>query len=156
MKIMFLISALSVMVFTSCSKQGVSSNTAGSSTVAIVPASAVPSVITSAFARDFSGATEVEWHKSSSSFSVEFNHSNERHSAGFDDSGHQTSHSVTCFDGAVPAAVLNAFRQQFPDDIVYEWKLTTEGNWKAHFNRNGVKYEATLSPSGTVIKFEKA
>lgn len=157
MKNTILIAAITAITFTACSKSGVSNNSSGTEAITVIPASAVPAPATAAFARDFSGATEAEWHKSSSgTFTVQFNQSAERHDASFDDSGHQTSHSVICFDGAVPAAVLNAFRQQFPTDNVYEWKLANDGTWKAHFNRNGVKYEATFSASGTLLKFEQS
>jgi hypothetical protein len=112
--------------------------------------------VISSFNSSFSGATEVEWQRHSSSFEAQFNHSSQRHSAGFDDSGHQSSHSILCLDGPVPPAVLTAFRQNFPTDNVYEWKLRNDGTWRAHFMRGSVKWEATFSASGTLIKVEKA
>jgi hypothetical protein len=39
---------------------------------------------------------------------------------------------------------------------VYEWKLTNAGEWKAHFMRGSVKYEATFSAAGVLIKFDQA
>jgi hypothetical protein len=36
------------------------------------------------------------------------------------------------------------FQQRFPTDNVYEWKLTNAGEWKAHFMRGTIKYEATV------------
>ncbi|MFN8290668.1 MAG: hypothetical protein U0U70_10450 [Chitinophagaceae bacterium] len=157
MKIMMLLSAFAVLSVMACSKSGVGASS-GNDSITVLPASSVPAPVTAALARDFSGATEVEWHKRSGSatFSAQFNQSGERHEAGFDDSGHQQSHSIICFDGAVPAAVLDAFRQRFPNDNVYEWKLANDGTWKAHFLRSGVKYEATFSASGTLIKFEQS
>jgi hypothetical protein len=52
--------------------------------------------------------------------------------------------------------VLDAFRQRFTADYVYEWKLRNDGTWKAHFMRGTIKYEATYSATGTLIKFELA
>lgn len=158
MKNTVLIAAITALIFTACSKSGVEKSTSANTAITVIPSSSIPAPVTSALARDFSGATEVEWHKSSSStnFTAQFNHANERHDASFDDSGHQQSHSVISIGNAVPAAVLNAFRQQFPNDNVYEWKLTNDGTWKAHFLRNGVKFEATFSASGALLKFEQS
>ncbi len=155
MKNTIILAAFSALFFTSCSKSGVEDNGTGSTTV--VDASAVPQASRTAFSNDFSGATGVEWQRnSSSSFTVQFNHSSQRHSAGYDDSGHQSSHSIICLDAPVPQIVLDAFRQRFPTDNVYEWKLRSDGTWKAHFMRGTVKYEATYTASGSLLKFERA
>jgi hypothetical protein len=119
--------------------------------------SAVLQAARTALATNFSGATAIEWQRySSSSFEAQFNHSSSRHSAGFDDNGNQRSHSIQCSDGPVPEVVINAFRQRFPTDNVYEWKLRNDGTWKAHFMRGADKYEATYNTSGTLLKFEKS
>ncbi|MGB3008618.1 MAG: hypothetical protein WBC06_19030, partial [Chitinophagaceae bacterium] len=126
-------------------------------TANIVAATAVPQTVTTALATNFPGAAEIEWQKSSSSsFTSQFNQSSQRHSATFDDSGHQSSHSVICLEAPVPKIVLDAFRQRFPTDNVYEWKLRNDGTWKAHFMRGAIKYEATYSSTGSLIKFEQA
>jgi hypothetical protein len=139
----------------SCSKSAVESNTSGSANV--IDASAVPVAARTALNNNFSGATEIEWQRrSSSSFVAQFNHSSQRHEAGFDDSGHQSSHSVICLDAPVPAVVLDAFRLRFPTDNVYEWKLRNDGTWKAHFMRGTLKYEATYTATGTLLKFEQS
>ncbi|MCX6317320.1 MAG: hypothetical protein NTW29_08515 [Bacteroidetes bacterium] len=156
MKNFLLVSVLSTALLVSCSKSATNDNSAGGSTV-IVPASAVPGTTRTALTTNFPGATEIEWQRnSSSSFTSQFNQNSQRHSAGFDDNGHQSSHSVICLDAPVPSVVLDAFRANFPADSVYEWNLRNDGTWKAHIMRNGVKYEATLSATGTVLKFERS
>jgi hypothetical protein len=50
--------------------------------------------------------------------------------------------------------VLNAFRAKYPNDNVYEWSLKNDGSWKAHFNRNTVKWEVLFSATGAFIKEE--
>lgn len=162
MKNKILFAAITLITFASCTKQGVdnnggTANVTGTGNTTVVPAATVPSATTTAFANEFSGATGVEWQRNSSSnFTVEFNHSSQRHSAGYDDNGHRSSHSIICIDGPVPQAVLDAFRQQFPTDNVYEWKLRNDGTWRAHIMRGAVKYEATFSATGSLIKFERS
>lgn len=155
MKSKIILSFLTVLTLASCSKEAVNQNDSG--TVTVVSASAVPASTTAAFAAEFAGATAVEWSRnSSSSFTVQFNQSSQRHSAGYDDNGHRSSHSVICTDGPVPQVILDAFRQLYPGDMVYEWKLRNDGTWKAHIMRGTVKYEATFSASGSLLKFEKS
>lgn len=142
--------------FIACTKSATDDNT-GSGSTAVISSSAVPAATTTAFSNEFTGASSVEWQRNShSSFTVQFNHSSQRHSAGYDDNGHRSSHSIICTDGPVPQAVLDAFRQQFPTDNVYEWKLRNDGTWKAHIMRGAIKYEATFSASGSLIKFERS
>lgn len=146
-----------VVIFSSCSKSDVTPNTNTTTTANVVPASSVPSAARSTFSSNFSGATEIEWqHNSSHDFSVQFNLSAQRHEAHFDDNGSQSSHSLVCLEAPVPSVVLDAFRVRFPTDNAYEWKLANDGTWKAHFMRGAVKYEATYSATGTLIKFEQA
>lgn len=155
MKSKIILTFATVLTLAACSKEGVNQNAGG--TVTIVSADAVPARTTSAFTAEFSGATAVEWSRnSSSSFTVQFNHSSQRHSAGYDDNGHRSSHSIICTDGPVPQVVLDAFRQLYPGDVVYEWSLRNDGNWRAHIMRGTVKYEATFSASGSLLKFEKS
>ncbi len=157
MKNAIVIAFISSTLFISCSKTGIPENggTAGNTTV--VSSTAVPAATTTSFSNEFSGSTGVEWQRnSSSSFTVQFNFSSQRHSAGYDDNGHRSSHSVICTDGPVPQVVLDAFRSLYPADNVYEWKLRNDGTWKAHIMRGTVKYEATFSASGTLIKFERS
>jgi hypothetical protein len=153
MKLLAFAAIFSVLAFTSCTKDTpVAANNANAITV--VPQSAVPAGIVAALNSSFAGATEVEWHKSNNHFEVEFNHQGQRHSCGFDDSGHQNSHSVSCATAVVPAVGLNAFRAKYPNDNVYEWSLKNDGSWKAHFNRNTVKWEVLFSATGAFIKEE--
>ena len=156
MKKNIIVAAVAALSFAACSKSS-SLDDNGGGNANVVDASAVPSATITAFNTEFSGASGVEWQRnSSSSFTVQFNHSSQRHSAGYDDGGHRSSHSIICLDGPVPQVVLDAFRLRFPTDNVYEWKLTNEGTWKAHFMRGGVKYEATYTATGTLLKFERA
>ena len=159
MKNAIVLGFITAALFTSCSKTGITQNGAGTGTgtSTVVSSTAVPSATTTSFTNEFSGATSVEWQRNSSnSFTVQFNFSSQRHSAGYDDNGHRSSHSVICTDGPVPQVVLDAFRSRYPADNVYEWKLRNDGTWKAHIMRGTVKYEATFSASGTLIKFERS
>ena len=155
MKNILLLPVLGLFTLASCSKSSIDDNGGGSANV--VDAAAVPQATRTAFTTEFSGSTGVEWQRnSSSSFTVQFNQSSLRHSAGYDDNGHRSSHSVICLDGEVPQPVLDAFRQRFPTDNVYEWKLMSDGNWKPHFMRGTIKYEAIFTPTGGFVKFEQA
>lgn len=158
MKLLVSAAICSLLAFTACQKEDTSAATPATPTnpqaITIVPPSAVPAAIVTSFNASFAGATEVEWHKSSNLFEVEFNHLGQRHDCSFDDNGHQTSHSISCTTSAVPAVVLNAFRARYPNDNVYEWSLKGDGSWQAHFYRNTVKWEASFSASGTFIKEE--
>lgn len=155
MKKIIILLFFSAFILSACSKSTVDDN--GSGTAVIVASSAVPQATVTAFSTDFNGATGVEWQRnSSSSFTVQFNQSSQRHDVGYDDNGHRSSHSIICLDGPVPQVVLDAFRLRFPTDNVYEWNLRNDGTWKAHFMRSGVKYEATYSAAGAMLKFERA
>lgn len=122
----------------------------------------VPAGVVNTFTARFPAATQVEWFSVSSSNSssreieVEFNHSNQRHEARFDDNGTEKHHSITCFDAPVPQVILAAFRATHPNDTIYEWNLRNDGTWKAHFMRGTVKWEATYSATGALIKEEQA
>lgn len=154
MKSKFLALALLVFIFSSCKKSGVSSSATDNGTV--VASSSVPSQVISSFNSSFSGATEVEWrHHSNDDFSSDFNLSGQRHRARFDDKGHQSNHEVICL-AAVPQTVLDAFKTKFPGEVVFEWKLTSDGNWKAHYMKGTVKWEATFSAAGALLKNEMA
>ncbi len=148
------LAAFTFLFLASCKKADVTNASNPAEAINVIPQSAVPAPVVTAFTARFAGATEVEWHRNSSLFQVEFNHSSRRHSASFDDNGHHNEDHITCMSGAVPAVVLAAFRTRNPNDSVYEWKLTSDGKWKAHFNRNGVKWETTFSATGTFISEE--
>jgi hypothetical protein len=55
-----------------------------------------------------------------------------------------------------PQAVLSAFVANFGNVAVREWKLRSDGTWRAHFTRNGVAWEATFTSNGTLVKSEPA
>ena len=151
-KIMFIL--LSSFTLFAC-KKNVTSVTTNTGTITVTPESAVPTAVISSFNASFSTATEREWqHNPDDSFTCQFNMDHQRHEAHFDDKGHESSHSVICTDAAVPALVLESFRQGFSADNVYEWNLTNENTWKAHFMRSAVKWEVTFSNDGIMLKSE--
>lgn len=147
---------IGLMILTSCSKSAQDLLIPGGGSATIIPASSVPAAVKTSFDNSFSGATEIEWQHSSNSFTSQFNLSGQRHEASFDDNGHQSSHSIICMSATVPQVVLDAFRQKFPNDSVFEWKQTSTGDWKAHFMRGSVKWEATFSTAGVFISVEQA
>ena len=156
MKKIIFIAAISTLFISACTKSAVESNN-GSNINSVVDASAGPLATKTSFSNEFIGASGIEWQRNSSnSFTVQFNQSNQRHDACYDDSGHRSSHSIICINAPVLQVVLDAFRLRFPTDNVYEWKLNSDNTWKAHFLRSGVKYEATFSATGTLLKFEKS
>jgi hypothetical protein len=55
-----------------------------------------------------------------------------------------------------PTAVLTAFTAKFGNVSVQEWKLRSDGNWRAHFINNGIAWEATFTPAGILVKSEPA
>jgi hypothetical protein len=55
-----------------------------------------------------------------------------------------------------PAAVKSAFIAKFGNLVVREWKLRSDGTWKAHFTYNGRAWEATFTAAGTLVKSEPA
>jgi hypothetical protein len=57
---------------------------------------------------------------------------------------------------SVPPAVLKSLGTNFGNVTVTEWKLRSDGSWRAHFIFNGVAWEATFSSNGTLIKSEPA
>lgn len=56
---------------------------------------------------------------------------------------------------APPAAVLNSFISIFGNVPVRQWKLRSNGDWRAHFMNNGIAWEATFRPDGTLVKSER-
>lgn len=56
---------------------------------------------------------------------------------------------------SVPAAVMNAYKAKFPGAARAEWKKLSNGNFKVQFFRNGVKWEATYTPGGSLVKLER-
>ena len=55
-----------------------------------------------------------------------------------------------------PKAVLNAFVTKFGNVPVSEWKLRSDGTWRAHFMNKGIAWEATFKADGTLVKSERA
>ena len=80
------------------------------------------------------------------------------HGSGNDDSNHGSGNDDNNNGGDhtnnVPDAVLSAFNSLYTDATNIEWKLLTNGNFKAEFFRSAVKWQTTFTPSGTVVKEE--
>lgn len=55
-----------------------------------------------------------------------------------------------------PAAVTSAFRAMFGNVPVRQWKLRSNAQWRAHFTRNGIAWEATFTSAGVLVKSEPA
>lgn len=56
---------------------------------------------------------------------------------------------------SVPASVMNAYKAKFPGATMAEWKKLSNGTYKVQFYRNGVRWEAIFSASGTLLKLER-
>ena len=54
----------------------------------------------------------------------------------------------------IPAAVLSAFNSRYPDAKSIQWKQLSNGNFKAEFFRGAVKWEATFTAAGDLVKEE--
>jgi hypothetical protein len=55
-----------------------------------------------------------------------------------------------------PPVVLSAFRVMFGNVPVQQWKQRSNNQWRAHFIRNGVAWEATFTSTGVLVKSERA
>ena len=55
-----------------------------------------------------------------------------------------------------PPAVLKSFTALFGSARVMEWKQRSNGQWRAHFIRNGRAWEATFTSAGVLVKSEPA
>ncbi len=154
MKNKILLSVMGFLFLFACKKADDSIESATGQQITVIPQSSVPQAVLNSFTSSFSGATEVEWHKSGSEFESEFHHSSQRHLARFDDNGNKKSHSISCSSGPVPAVVLAAFRATHPTNVVREWKLRNDGTWKAHYFKGTIEWEATYTAAGVLVKDE--
>ncbi len=57
---------------------------------------------------------------------------------------HSVASKTTSVFATPTPAVLTAFKSLFGNAAVREWKLRSNGNWRAHFIRNGRAWEAIL------------
>lgn len=55
---------------------------------------------------------------------------------------------------SVPAAVLSAFNARYPDATNVQWKKQSDGTYKAEFLRGFVRWQATFTPAGVLVKEE--
>jgi len=63
--------------------------------------------------------------------------------------------SIESIKATPPAAVMNSFVSIFGNVPVRQWKLRSDGNWRAHFLRNGIAWEATFTAAGVLVKSER-
>lgn len=81
----------------------------------------------------------------------------------FTDNTTASASSATAAKGGVedknvtpPQAVLNAFKSKFGNVVVRQWKLRSDGTYRAHFTNKGILWEATYKANGTLVKSEPA
>lgn len=55
---------------------------------------------------------------------------------------------------SVPSAVSTAFAARYSDATKVQWKLLSNGNYKAEFYRGTVKWQAIFTPAGVLVKEE--
>jgi len=65
-------------------------------------------------------------------------------------------HNRVTVSATPPVAVQQAFTAIFGNIPVRQWKLRSNGQWRAHFLRNGRAWEATFSSTGVLVKSEPA
>lgn len=53
---------------------------------------------------------------------------------------------------SVPSAVLSAFNTHYPNATQVQWKLLSDGTYKAEFLIGNVKWQAIFTASGTWLK----
>lgn len=54
-----------------------------------------------------------------------------------------------------PPVVVASFTAIFGNVPVRQWKLRSNGQWRAHFLRNGIPWEATFTSTGVLVKSER-
>jgi hypothetical protein len=54
-----------------------------------------------------------------------------------------------------PPVVVASFNAIFGNVPVRQWKLRSNGQWRAHFLRNGIPWEATFTSTGILVKSER-
>ncbi|HEY6915980.1 MAG TPA: hypothetical protein VI413_14980 [Paludibacter sp.] len=57
---------------------------------------------------------------------------------------------------SVPSAVLSAFSTRYPSATQVQWKLLSDGTYKAEFFIGSVKWQAIFTASGTLVKEQHA
>lgn len=77
--------------------------------------------------------------------------SSSKHGSGVEDNPNGGGGNNTT---SVPAAVLTAFNNLYPDATRIQWKKLSDGNFKAEFYRGAVKWQAIFTPAGKLVKQE--
>jgi len=57
---------------------------------------------------------------------------------------------------SVPSSVLSAFNTRYPSATQVQWKLLSDGTYKAEFFVGSVKWQAIFTASGTLVKEQHA
>lgn len=58
--------------------------------------------------------------------------------------------------GQAPQAVQEAFKAKYPNENDPDFELDANGNYEAHFKKEGEKYRADFSPEGKWIETENS
>ncbi|WP_222845773.1 PepSY-like domain-containing protein [Flavilitoribacter nigricans] len=56
----------------------------------------------------------------------------------------------------IPEVVLRTFEQKYPKENSPEWEVDANGNFEAHFKKDGEKYRADFTPAGQWIETENS
>lgn len=54
----------------------------------------------------------------------------------------------------VPKAVNESFQKKYPGENDPDWEIDRNGNYEAHFKKQGIKYNVDFSPEGQWIETE--
>lgn len=121
----------------------------------INPASA-PAVVVNAFQQQFPKANDIEWEKKGANYEVEFEIGikDKDHKLLIDPSGKILSHKQDIYKSELPAAVLNAIAQQFPDhkiDDVEKIEANGVTTYKMEVNRKPEEWKVLFSEDGKLL-----
>ncbi len=58
--------------------------------------------------------------------------------------------------GKVPEVVKTAFQSKYPGEKDQDWHVDRNGNYEAHFKKDGDKYRVDFSPAGDWIETERS
>lgn len=86
----------------------------------------VPEAVKAAFAKDYKGATDIEWKKDNENFRVSFDMGRVDHKATYNATGATLSFQKEIASSALPAIIAKNIKTKYPnskiDDV--EWKNT--------------------------------
>lgn len=140
-KVSFLVLALSAALF-SCAQT--------------ISQASAPAVVVNAFQQQFPKASDVEWEKKGANYEVEFETGikDKEHKLLIDPSGKILSHKQDIYKSELPAAVLNALVQQFPDHKIDDVeKIVANGvtTYKMEVKRKPQEWKVLFSEDGKLL-----